>query len=133
LLSFLNPIFSDPAPFDAAFHLGANDLECDEDALASAHKLLRLFCLRRTKEDVEVSLPPLIETRVECPLSKLQTFWYRRLMLKDSGLLKRVESDDALEGQTGGGETWKKLQALFMQLRKVCESNHPSHTEPVFA
>ncbi|KAK3256785.1 hypothetical protein CYMTET_34099, partial [Cymbomonas tetramitiformis] len=100
---------------------------------ADSGYLLRLFCLRRTKKEVEVGLPPLLETRVECPLSRLQTFWYRRLLLRDSAVLAQVEKEEqgAVEGEAGpaavseaaeaGG--WKKLQSLFMQLRKCC--NHP--------
>ena len=70
-------MFSDPAPFEAAFHLGSTGEahKTDESMLTKAHQLLRLYCLRRTKSQVEVDLPPLFETRVNCPLSKLQTFW----------------------------------------------------------
>ena len=39
-----------------------------------------------------------IETRVYCPLSQMQTFWYRRLLLKDSSLLKKIEADFQAEG-----------------------------------
>jgi SNF2 family DNA or RNA helicase len=88
-------------------------------ALDGAHKLLSLFCLRRVKREVEVSLPPLIETRVECPLSSLQTFWYRRLLLREyQTLLKKVEAEEggdaapATAVQEGAPEAgaWKKLQ-----------------------
>jgi len=138
LLAFLNPIFSDPTPFEDAFALGTHAHSSDSAALASAHKLLSLFCLRRVKREVEVSLPPLIETRVQCPLSKLQTFWYRRLLMRDyKTLLAKVESDESGAGGGAGVEAamedgqappaerngWRRLQALFMQLRKCC--NHP--------
>ena len=104
--------------------------QVDDVRLAAAHYVLRPFCLRRLKEEVEQKLPakvrhthprrpppphvpgwtpraadsgllgcprpqnahsqsyislvhlpppPLqVETRIACPLSKLQTFWYRR-------------------------------------------------------
>lgn len=39
-----------------------------------------------------------VETRVYCPLSQMQTFWYRRLLLKDSTLLKKIEADFKAEG-----------------------------------
>lgn len=90
-----------------------------QEALDGAHKLLSLFCLRRVKREVEVSLPPLIETRVECPLSSLQTFWYRRLLLREyQTLLKKVEAEEgggdapAAVSQEGAQEAgaWKKLQ-----------------------
>jgi hypothetical protein len=40
--------------------------------------------------------PPLlqVETRITCPLSAVQTFWYRRLLLKDSSLLIKLENED---------------------------------------
>ncbi|KAK3274376.1 hypothetical protein CYMTET_17438 [Cymbomonas tetramitiformis] len=124
LLSFLNPIFSDPEPFERAFQLGTHEHSSDAGALDDARRLLHLFCLRRTKREVEVSLPPLIETRVECPLSKLQTFWYRRLLLRDTAVLAKVEKEDADGEQAeAGGSSWMKLRSLFMQLRKCC--NHP--------
>ena len=67
---------------------------------------------------MEVNLPPLIETRVECPLSSLQTFWYRRLLLREyQTLLKKVETDEGGASASAAGDTdtqetgaWKKLQ-----------------------
>ena len=34
-----------------------------------------------------------VETRINCPLSAMQTFWYRRLLLKDSKMLKSLEAE----------------------------------------
>ena len=125
----------------------------DRLQLEKAGLLLRPFCLRRLKEDVEKSLPPRVcslgcwaglqvmalaqhmscsrllparrrqsrglqrcfrvvqssmpalaerltccgggqvETRINCPLSAMQTFWYRRLLLKDSKMLKSLEAE----------------------------------------
>jgi SNF2 family DNA or RNA helicase len=53
-------------------------LQVDAGALSDAHYLLRPFCLRRIKDEVEVALPPKVETRIAVPLSDQQTFWYRR-------------------------------------------------------
>lgn len=53
-------------------------LQVDAAALSSAHYLLRPFCLRRVKDEVEVSLPPKVETRIAVPLAEQQVFWYRR-------------------------------------------------------
>ncbi len=50
----------------------------DDERLTAAHYLLRPFMLRRLKEEVEQKLPPKVETRIGCPLSEMQTFWYRR-------------------------------------------------------
>ena len=81
LLSFLYPdVFTDPKLFEDAFDLAAGKV--DDAKLAQAHYLLRPFCLRRLKEEVEQKLPPKLETRIDCPLSEYQTFWYRRLLLR---------------------------------------------------
>ncbi|KAK9807695.1 hypothetical protein WJX72_006345 [[Myrmecia] bisecta] len=124
LLNFLYPdVFTDPSIFDNAFDLAHHKV--DNDKLEAAHRLLKPFCLRRLKEEVEKSLPPRVETRINCPLSAMQTFWYRRLLLKDSKMLHAVEAEF---GNTGikyekENDSWRKLQALVMQLRKCC--NHP--------
>lgn len=34
-----------------------------------------------------------VETRITCPLSAMQTFWYRRLLLKDSKMLAAIEAE----------------------------------------
>jgi len=125
LLNLLHPdIFTDASPFDNAFKIGGKTHTIDAAALGRAHHLLRPFCLRRTKSEVEVSLPPKVETRVMCPLTEAQTFWYRRLLLKDSALLQRAEAG---EGEGAGGASangdWRRLQNLVMQLRTCC--NHP--------
>lgn len=52
--------------------------QVDQEALSAAHYLLRPFCLRRLKSEVEVTLPPKVETRIAVPLSDQQIFWYRR-------------------------------------------------------
>ena len=100
LLNLLHPdVFTDSAPFDDAFRIGGRTHAVNPAALGRAHHCLAPFCLRRTKREVEVLLPPKVETRVMCPLSSAQTFWYRRLLMKDSALLERAEKD----GGTGAG------------------------------
>lgn len=39
-----------------------------------------------------------VETRIHCPLSAMQTFWYRRLLLKDSAMLKSLEAEVTKDG-----------------------------------
>ena len=39
-----------------------------------------------------------VETRINCPLSSMQTFWYRRLLLKDTALLRSIETDASKDG-----------------------------------
>ena len=138
LLSFLHPdVFTSSEPFDRAFNLNMREHKVDEKLLAKAHYLMRPFVLRRVKGEVEVSLPPKVETKIMCPLSSAQTFWYRRLLMRESGALQSLEAaasenekklagvagEDAKEKSSSGGGDWRKLNSLLMQLRKCC--NHP--------
>ena len=44
-----------------------------------------------------VDRPPVasqVETRITCPLSAMQTFWYRRLLTRDSKMLTNIEAED---------------------------------------
>ena len=121
LLNFLYPeVFPNSDAFDDAFELSKNQV--DNAQLVAASSLLQPFMLRRTKTEVEKGLPPKLETTISCPLSEMQLFWYKRLLLRDSSLLKQLEADNA-EQSAAGGTDWKKLSSLLMQLRKCC--NHP--------
>jgi len=90
----------------------------DPQALSEIRKLLEVLMLRRLKAEVEKDLPPKYEVRVNCPLSPMQLFWYRRLLIKDMTALEQVEKS---EGRSVG--QYKRLVALVAQLRKAC--NHP--------
>jgi len=117
LLEFLYPkIFTTSEPFAKAFDLNENII--DKTFLQHAHQLLGLFMLRRLKHKVETFIPPKLETKVYCPLSKTQTFWYRSLLMKDLGKLASC-NDRNLATQ----QKYQALKSLFMQLRKCC--NHP--------
>ena len=121
LLNFLYPeVFASSDAFDEAFELNKNVV--DNAKLAAASSLLQPFMLRRTKEEVEKGMPPKLETTISCPLSEMQLFWYKRLLLRESGLLKILEQQNA-EKAASGGTDWKRLSSLLMQLRKCC--NHP--------
>ena len=80
------------AAFDDAFNLnsGTKGITCDNAQLAAAGHLLRPFMIRRTKNEVEKRMPPKLETTITCPLSDMQLFWYKRLLLRESSLLKQV-------------------------------------------
>ena len=143
ILAFLHPdVFTSAESFDNAFNLGTNEHKVDAGTLDHAHYLMKPFVLRRVKGEVEVSLPEKTETKIMCPLSPAQTFWYRRLLMRESGTLTAVEAANLKKhsgggggGEDGGGEDegkkpagegqgdWRKLQSLLMQLRKCC--NHP--------
>jgi len=111
LLSFLCPdVFTTPTPFEEAFNLTLNIV--DPVKLGQAHRLLSVLMLRRLKTEVEKLLPRKIETKVVCPLSTTQIWWYKAMLLKDISLLAR---------DSGGGKGRAgMLNNLVMQLRKVC-------------
>jgi len=126
LLYYLHPeTFVDMTPFESAFELNTADMQIDRKLLEKAHYMLRPLMLRRLKTEVEKMLPPRVETKVLCPLSKMQQFWYKRLLLKNKNMLMRVgeQGGVAKENDGDGKSDWRKLQSLMMQLRKCC--NHP--------
>lgn len=105
LLSYLHPdVFTTSAPFDAAFDLQTHTVHADQ--LEAAHHMLAPLYLRRLKREVELGMPPLVETRIHCPLSVMQTFWYRRLLLREGAALARIERQVAGKVKVGccGGE-----------------------------
>lgn len=108
LLNFLAPdVFTTKDPFAEAFDLALNSV--DPVRLEQAHHLLKVFMLRRLKAEVEKLMPKKIETKVICPLSTTQIWWYKAILLKDLNVLARGEKVNA-----------KVLNNLIMQLRKVC-------------
>ena len=114
LLSFLHPdVFTTAEPFGAAFNLSENSV--NKETLALAQKMLSIFMIRRLKDEVEKLMPNKIETKVICPLSNMQIYWYKSLLLKDIRVLAR--SDDDNEPNTGNSAV---LNNLIMQLRKCC-------------
>lgn len=83
--------------------------------IGKLHKILRPFMLRRTKAEVEKSLPGKKEVHVYVGLSELQLRIYRNL----------------LANRSAGEEEKRHYLNLLMQLRKVC--CHPylfSNVEP---
>lgn len=113
LLNFLAPdIFTDVAPFAAAYDLSSNVV--DRAKLEEASKVLDLFMIRRLKALVEKDMPKKIETKVICPLSNAQIFLYKAFLLKDLSLLS---------GESTGAKKAGALNNLIMQLRKCV--NHP--------
>ncbi|KAH9924947.1 P-loop containing nucleoside triphosphate hydrolase protein [Amylocystis lapponica] len=112
--------------------------------LQAAENLLAMIMLRRTKTNVELSVPPREELTLFVPMAEAQRFWtYRLLTRMDAGELgdifaAKVEDTEGNEGQrevqaqlaahvrsnkTGEQNRWKKLMNLLMQLRKTCD--HP--------
>lgn len=115
-------VFTDPKLFDNIYSMVQS--KCDYKTLDKAHLLFKHLSLRRLKVDVEKSLPPRTELKIYSPLSKMQHFWYRRLLMKNSKLLSQLEAESAgLFKKSKDGDAWKKLSSLLMQLRKC--ANHP--------
>ena len=121
ILNYLFPqYFTTSKPFDEAFDLSKSQV--DSEKLTLAHKLLKLFMLRRLKVEVEKLLPKKVETTVFCPLSMCQLYWYKGLVVKDLSLLANMEQS-VDDGEAASYSSYKVLNNLVMQLRKVC--NHP--------
>lgn len=151
LLHFLMPkVFDARDAFDECFALTTKEIKVDRSLLNEAHYMLRPFVLRRIKAEVEQKLPPKLETMVHCPMSGMQKFWTKMLLMKDAMVLTRLgggaaaASDQASvsSGSTSSaststtataaekahdssskGQDWRKLQSLLAQLRKA--ANHP--------
>ncbi|GKY98256.1 hypothetical protein MPSEU_000783300 [Mayamaea pseudoterrestris] len=108
LLHFLaGDVFTTSEPFDDAFDLTLNKV--DDKRLSQAHIMLSTLMLQRRKEKVEKLIPTNLETKVICPLSTIQIWWYKAILLKDIALLSN-----------GGAGKGKLLSNLIMQLRKCC-------------
>jgi SWI/SNF-related matrix-associated actin-dependent regulator of chromatin subfamily A member 5 len=91
LLHFLMPrVFDAREVFDDCFALTVKEIKVDRPVLNNAHYMLRPFVLRRIKTEVEQKLPPKIETMVHCPMSEMQKFWTRMLLMKDAAVLSRL-------------------------------------------
>ena len=122
LLNFLLPdIFSSSSDFDEVFGMGNKEGENGEENKEKAeeeaeernveivqqlHRILKPFLLRRTKSEVEATLPPKKEIHIKVGLTELQKRLYKKLLT--SSLLQ---------------ESKTVYKNIIMQLRKVC--NHP--------
>ena len=125
LLNFLLPdIFSSSSDFDEWFNMSGGDnkdnknkdgdvelMEDTEDKNAEIvqqlHKILKPFLLRRTKSEVEKTLPPKKEIHIKVGLTELQKDIYKNLLTRS---LLQTESKTIYKN-------------IIMQLRKAC--NHP--------
>jgi SWI/SNF-related matrix-associated actin-dependent regulator of chromatin subfamily A member 5 len=113
LLNFLLPdLFSSAEDFDEWFGLsGGEGYEEDQEErnaeiVQQLHKILKPFLLRRTKNEVEKTLPPKKEIHIKIGLNELQKNLYKKL------LSTNLVSDSKTI-----------YKNIIMQLRKVC--NHP--------
>ena len=115
LLNFLLPdLFSSASDFDEWFKLGAEEGLSENDVekknvkmVQQLHKILKPFILRRTKLEVERSIPPKREIIVTTGMTPMQRDLYKKILTNE--LRKQDNKSHYLN--------------IVMQLRKVC--NHP--------
>ncbi|CAH3022601.1 unnamed protein product [Porites evermanni] len=111
LLNFLLPdVFSSADDFDAWFN--TNSLVEEKQLVERLHSVLRPFLLRRLKADVETRLLPKKETKIYVGLTKMQRYWYTRILMKDIDVVNGAGKSDKM-----------RLLNILMQLRKC--TNHP--------
>jgi len=116
ILNYLYPdVIKEVKFFEDAFDILHNSI--DDNMLLKANKLLNLFMLRRLKEEVEKLMPKKIETKILCPLSTSQIFWYKGCLMKDINFLMKCDSDGP---KNTSAVKYSVLRNLVMQLRKCC-------------
>lgn len=109
LLNFIEPnVFNDLQKFLVNY-----EEQMKMESLQKLQEALNPFLLRRMKEEVESSIPPLMETIIDVELTSVQKIVYKTLYEKNKGTLQK--------GLGFSGITL--MNNLEMQLRKCC--NHP--------
>ncbi|KAF8838568.1 hypothetical protein BDN67DRAFT_73595 [Paxillus ammoniavirescens] len=145
LLAWLYPMVFTPASeriFRDSFDLTKGSYSIP--ILKAAQELLAVIMMRRTKDSVQISVPPREELTVFIPMTEAQRFWTYRLLTRVDTLdlqqifastLEDVPEDEGRREvreqiakqikrtATGEANRWRKLMNLLMQLRKVCD--HP--------
>eukprot|EP00917_Polyrhabdina_sp_WS-2016_P032726 GHVP01069756.1.p1 GENE.GHVP01069756.1~~GHVP01069756.1.p1 ORF type:complete len:1432 (+),score=313.49 GHVP01069756.1:212-4297(+) len=112
LLNFIEPVkFPDVEGFKQEF----GDLQ-DEEQVAQLTTLLKPHLLRRVKEDVAHTIPPLEETIIDVQLTILQKAYYRAIFERNRAFLYK---------NLGAKKAAPSLMNIEMELRKCC--NHPFH------
>ena len=105
LLHFLFPtVFDSAEPFDQAYD--PTNKRVDMELLPKVSELLLPVMLRRIKhgtqvisdidfvdrsssfQDVELTLPPKVETKIFVPMSKMQHMWYRGFLEEDPSVFR---------------------------------------------
>jgi SWI/SNF-related matrix-associated actin-dependent regulator of chromatin subfamily A member 5 len=84
----------------------------DRAAIAQARRVLESLMIRRVKSQVESSLLPKLEFVLRAPLTSLQRYYYRAVLLKE-------DADMVARGLLTKAQLINKM----MQLQKIC--NHP--------
>lgn len=115
LLNFLLPdLFDTSTDFEDLFNLGAQEgmtTDQNEDKnvelVQQLHTILKPFLLRRTKSEVERSIPPKKEIMVNVKMTAIQRDLYKKILTNE--LMRQDNKSQYLN--------------IVIQLRKVC--NHP--------
>lgn len=116
LLNFIEPnVFNDHESFNRNY--GEN---LSSTNIGSLKSLIEPYLLRRLKDEVENSIPPLQETIVDVELTHIQKIVYKTIYEKNKGLLQKGVGLGSIS----------LMNNLEMQLRKCC--NHPFLIADVF-
>lgn len=89
----------------------------NNEQVEKLNRVLKPYMLRRMKEDVEQSIPPLMETIIDVEMTNIQKTIYRALYEKNKNMLVKGLSS------SGTSSCNTNLNNLEIQLRKCC--NHP--------
>ena len=116
LWSLLNYIHPEKFTYVEDFKRQFGDLSNNEQ-VESLNRTLKPYMLRRMKEDVEQSIPPLQETIIDVEMTNIQKTIYRALYEKNKNMLVKGIS------ATSNSSYNTNLNNLEIQLRKCC--NHP--------
>lgn len=102
----------------------------DQDHVTALQKLLRVYVLRRLKEDVEDSIPPKEETIIDVELTTKQKTYYRAIYdhNRDFFIHGYVRTGMGVSKVSRSGRG-PRLINMEMQFRKCC--NHPYMLEGV--
>ena len=114
LWSLLNYIHPEKFTSFDDFKRSFGDLSSHEQ-VENLNRVLKPYMLRRMKEDVEQSIPPLQETIIDVEMTNMQKTIYRALFEKNKNMLSK--------GLSSTSSYNTNLNNLEIQLRKCC--NHP--------
>ena len=114
LWSLLNYIHPEKFGNHDDFRRSFGDLSSHEQ-VTKLNKILKPYMLRRMKEDVEQSIPPLQETIIDVEMTNVQKTIYKALYEKNKEML--------IKGLASASACNTNLNNLEIQLRKCC--NHP--------
>ncbi|TPX34202.1 hypothetical protein SmJEL517_g03103 [Synchytrium microbalum] len=116
-----NEVFSKPIQSSRDAKSTSREQEAGALALASLHRQVLPFLLRRMKEDVLHDLPPKIIQDYYCELSPIQKMLYEEF----SGTQARVDAEsDLTDDATKTGSKGQHVFQALQYLRKLCD--HPA-------